>query len=134
MKRDALTAKRDLSRLTHAQRSLQKQKPRPEREFHISTRKRQRIIQFARQLMEQLRRDTPSRCNAFVKKVLNTKVIWPQSDLRFRTGWLIYNYTYAYKDLKGSPIALAEADVGPLLEVERIKRSRVNLNTTHLSN
>lgn len=66
--------------------------------------------------------------------MLNTKVIWPQSDLRFSTGWLIYNYTYAYKDLKGSPIALAEADVGPLLEVERIKRSRVNLNTTHLSN
>ena len=84
-----------------------------------------------------MRRDNPSEYNSFVEEMLDAEVIWSQYDLRFGTGWIIYDYTYAYKDLKGPllvHIALAEADVGPFLEVQRMRYSRANLNLTHLPN
>ena len=104
---------------------------------NITTRRKRRIKQLARQFIEQLRRDNPSEYNSFVEEMLDAEVIWSQYDLRFGTGWIIYDYTYAYKDLKGPllvHIALAEADVGPFLEVQRMRYSRANLNLTHLPN
>ena len=102
---------------------------------NVTTRRKRRIKQFARQLMEQLRRDNPSDYNSFVEKMLDAEVIWSQYDLRFGTGWPIYDYTYAYKDLKDKQhVALAEADVGPFLEVQRMTRANLNSFATHLPN
>lgn len=104
---------------------------------NITTRRKRRIKQFARLLVEQWRESNPSDYNSFVEEMLDAEVIWSKYDLRFGTGWPIYDYTYAYKDLKDKEhIALAEADVGPFLEVQRMMRSRANLNSfvTHLSN
>ena len=102
---------------------------------NISTRKKRRTKQLARQVIEQLRRDNPSDYNSFVEEMLDAEVIWSQYDLRFGTGWPIYDYTYRYKDLNDNEhIALAEADVGPFLEVQRMTRADLNSFVTHLPN
>jgi hypothetical protein len=85
---------------------------------NITILKKPRIKQFARQSIEQMRRDNPSEYNSLVEKMLDAEVIWSQYHLWFSTGWTIIDYTYVYKDLKDKEyIALAEADVGSFLEV-----------------
>jgi hypothetical protein len=56
--------------------------------------------------------------------MLDTEVIWSRHDLWFGTGWPVYNYTYGYKDLKGLPRALAEADLCFCFYVHLTKQSR----------
>ena len=83
---------------------------------------KKRIKQTVRQRVNHWRTFNPSKYNSFVKEMLQDKPIWSKYYLRSGTCWMISHNASAYNDLPSNEqvyFALAEADVGVFLELQR---------------